>query len=195
MDTATTSAAPVPGAALRVSHEERERAVEMLQEAYADGRIQHEELDRRIEDALAAKDRADLAHALRGLPLAERYVPLPAPAMAAPGTMPPGDQRLLSLLAHWSGMFTSFIGPVLIAYTAGKNSRFVREQALEAANFQLTFIGAVIALGIVTGVTLGLAGLLFPFLFLAWFALTAVGGLSAAVGNNWRYPKTLRPLS
>ena len=194
MNTASTSAAPAPGAALRVSHEERDRAVEMLQEAYADGRIQHEELDRRIEDALAAKDRADLAHALRGLPLPAQYAPASYPAVAT-AAMPSGDQRLLSLLAHWSGLFTSFIGPVLIAYTAGKNSRFVREQALEAANFQITFVGAVIALGIVTGVTLGVAGVLFPFLFLAWFGLMAVGGLAAVVGNHWRYPKNLRLLT
>ncbi|GAB3425150.1 DUF1707 and DUF4870 domain-containing protein [Flindersiella endophytica] len=197
-----TATSPMPGpgpvgpGALRVGHAERDQTVELLQNAFAEGRLNHEELDRRIEDALSARNRADLAEVLRGLPVSHPYQAAVAPmAPRPPHAMPNGEDRLLSLVAHWSGLFTLFVGPAIIAYTAGKNSRFVREQALEATNFQLTFLGAIIALGIVTGVTLGVAGVLFPLLVGAWFILMGIGGLSAAAGNRWRYPKSLRLLS
>jgi uncharacterized Tic20 family protein len=190
----TPATGPVGPGALRVGHAERDQTVELLQNAFAEGRLNHEELDRRIEDALSARNRADLAEVLRGLPVHHPYQAA-APPAAAPQAMPNGEDRLLSLVAHWSGFFTLFVGPAIIAYTAGRNSRFIREQALEATNFQLTFLAAIIALGIVTGVTLGVAGVLFPLLFGAWFILMGIGGLSAAAGNRWRYPKSLRPLN
>jgi uncharacterized protein len=188
-----TQPATNPGA-LRVSHAERDQAVDLLQNAFAEGRLDHTELDRRIERALSARNRADLSEVLHGLPVAHPYqVPVAAPSL--PQAAPDGEARLLSLVAHWSGLFTLFVGPAIIAYTAGKHSRFVREQALEATNFQLTFLAAIIALGIVTGVTFGVAGVLFPLLGGAWFILMGIGGLSAAAGNRWRYPKSLRLLT
>ena len=195
----TPTAAPAGPGELRVGHAERDQTVELLQNAFAEGRLNHDELDRRIEDALSARNRADLAEVLRGLPVQHPYqAAMPhraAPVVGPPHAMPSGEDRLLSLVAHWSGFFTLFVGPAIIAYTAGKNSRFVREQALQATNFQITFLGAIIALGIVTGVTLGVAGVLFPLLFAAWFILMGIGGLSAAAGNRWRYPKSLRLLT
>ncbi len=175
----------------------------MLQAAFADGRIDHAELDRRIGGALDAKDRADLSYALRGLSLAGRTAPAPAsravgrgPAfgVAVPGPAPTPDERTWALIAHWSGIVTLFVGPALIAMTKGKRSRFVRAQAFEAANFHLAFLAAIIGLGLVTAVTFGLAGLLFGPLAMAWLLLAGVGGLSAAAGNAWRYPWNLRVL-
>lgn len=187
---------PVGPGALRVGHAERDQTVELLQNAFAEGRLNHEELDKRVENALSARNRADLAEVLHGLPVQHPYQAAARPAAAPlPHAMPNGEDRLLSLVAHWSGFFTLFVGPAIIAYTAGRNSRYIREQALEATNFQLTFLAAIIALGIVTGVTLGVAGVLFPLLFGAWFILMGIGGLSAAAGNRWRYPKSLRPLN
>lgn len=183
---------------LRVSHAERDQAVDALQNAFAEGRIDHAELDRRIEGALGARNRADLAQVLHGLPVAQPYQARVAPPVmpgAVPQAVPDGEARLLSLVAHWSGFFTLFVGPAIIAFTAGKNSRFVREQALEATNFQLTFLGAILALAVVTGVTLGLAGVFFPLLVGVWVILMGIAGLSAAAGNRWRYPKTLRLLT
>jgi DUF1707 SHOCT-like domain len=47
-------------AALRVSHSERQRAIEILESAYADGRLDHAELEQRAERALTARTAADL---------------------------------------------------------------------------------------------------------------------------------------
>ncbi|MEQ4205354.1 DUF1707 and DUF4870 domain-containing protein [Actinopolymorpha sp. B17G11] len=185
--------------ALRVSDEEREQAVQMVQNAYAEGRIDHSELDHRVGEALNARDRSDLSGALRGLPpapqrTATRSAGVPAPGPDASPPAPSGSERLWALAAHWSGIFTLFVVPALIAMTKGRTSEFVRTQAWEAANFQLTFIGANIAVGMATAFTFGLAGLLFVPLAMVWLVLTGMGGLSAAVGNRWRYPWNVRVL-
>lgn len=199
------------GGGLRIGDAERDRAVAMLQDAYAEGRIDHAELDRRIGSVLAARERGELSSALRGLPTAGgAFVPLADPGAGRPGrsgaghpatswvgstaldARPESLERSWAFVAHWIGFVTLFVGPMIIAVTKGKSSRFVREQAWEAANFHLTFIGANILLGIVTAVTFGLAGFLFAPLALAWCALTGIAGLASAAGNHFRYPWSLR---
>lgn len=185
--------------ALRVGHEERERAVSMLQDAYSEGRIDKAELDQRIESALAARTRSDLAAALRGLPLAGGAgigvgVGMPQPRPTVTGTVASLD-RSWGMVGHGLGIVTSFVGPAVVAATKGKTSPYIRQQAMEAVNFQLTVIGAYIALGIVTAVTFGVASFLFPILGTAALVLAAIGGLSAATGNRFRYPFTLRLFS
>jgi uncharacterized Tic20 family protein len=185
-----------PSGAVRVSDAERDRAVEMLQLAYTEGRIDHHELDQRIEAALAARDRADLAQALRGLPLpamsSDRVAP--STAVAPSGATLTGSERTWAMVAHWSGIATLFVGPAVIAATKGKESAYVREQSYEAINFQLSFLGMIIALGILTAITFGIAGMLFGPLTLVWLLFSGIGGLSAAGGNRFRYPWSFRLL-
>ncbi|NYH91540.1 DUF1707 and DUF4870 domain-containing protein [Actinopolymorpha rutila] len=195
-----------PAGSLRIGDAERERAVEMLQTAYAEGRIDHTELDLRVGGALAAVDRAELAHALRGLPLPDTGAPSASGASGAsgtwstaprvptgrPGAVPSGTDRSLALLAHWSGVPTLFVGPLVIAATAGQRSAFVREQAVEATNFQLTFLGACIAAGILSGITFGIGAVMYVPLILAWMLLSGIAGMSSLCGNRWRYPWSVR---
>ncbi|HZC27133.1 MAG TPA: DUF1707 and DUF4870 domain-containing protein [Actinopolymorphaceae bacterium] len=190
-----TSSSSSPSGALRISDAEREQAVEMLQSAYAEGRIDNGELDTRMGRVLRALDRADLSTALRGLPLPPSIAaPAGARVARAPATAPAADERTWAMLAHWSGIVTLFVGPALIALTKGRSSRYVRTQAWEAANFNVAFLGALLVVGIATGITFGIASVLFPVLTLAWLLLAGVGGLSAAAGNQWRYPWNLRLL-
>ncbi|MFI2203828.1 DUF1707 domain-containing protein [Streptomyces sp. NPDC020192] len=51
-----------------LSEDDRETAVRRLQEAYADERISHEEMDERLDRVLTAKTHGDLAVALTSLP-------------------------------------------------------------------------------------------------------------------------------
>ncbi|MFR9726437.1 DUF1707 domain-containing protein [Streptomyces sp. MS19] len=62
--------APVPedDAARLVGDGDREAAVRRLQEAYAEGAVPHEEMDDRLQKALTARTRGDLAGALAALP-------------------------------------------------------------------------------------------------------------------------------
>lgn len=51
-----------------LSEDDRETAVQRLQEAYADERISHEEMDERLDQVLIAKTHSELASALASLP-------------------------------------------------------------------------------------------------------------------------------
>lgn len=181
--------------ALRVGHTERDRAVSMLQEAYSEGRIDKAELDQRIDAALAAQTRADLATALRGLQFgAPAGASVPQPRPATNGTVASLD-RSWGMVAHGLGIVSSFVGPAIVVAAKGKTSPYIRRQAMEAVNFQVTVIGAYLAIGIVTAVTLGIGSFLFPVLGMVSMVLAAVGGLSAATGSQFRYPFTLRLFS
>jgi len=196
--TTTTSnpwSAATGGDAMRVGHAERERAVGMLQDAFSEGRIDKAELDQRIEVALGAKTRADLAAALRGLPLGSTFGPFPEPTLQprpAASVVVTSLDRSWGMIGHWLGIVTSFIGPAIVLAMKGRTSLYIRRQALEAVNFQLTVGGAYAAIGIVTAVTFGIGSFLFPILGTVSLVLAAVGGLSAATGGDFRYPFTLR---
>ncbi|MFE7133181.1 DUF1707 domain-containing protein [Streptomyces sp. NPDC057638] len=51
-----------------VSDDDRESAVRRLQDAYAEGRLAHEDMDGRLQGALTATTREELERALTGLP-------------------------------------------------------------------------------------------------------------------------------
>ncbi|MGI8334240.1 DUF1707 SHOCT-like domain-containing protein [Actinomadura scrupuli] len=59
---------------LRVSHEDRDRVVELLRVAAGDGRLTAEELDERLETALTARTYGDLAALAKDLPAAPGLV-------------------------------------------------------------------------------------------------------------------------
>ena len=78
---------PVPGGAgLRASHDDRDRAVEVLRVAAGDGRITAEELDERVGAALTARTYGELAALISDLPAAPGSLPLVpgSPSGAAP---------------------------------------------------------------------------------------------------------------
>lgn len=78
---------PVPGGAgLRASHDDRDRAVEVLRVAAGDGRITAEELDERVGAALTARTYGELAALISDLPATPGSLPLVpgSPAGAAP---------------------------------------------------------------------------------------------------------------
>jgi class 3 adenylate cyclase len=61
------AAQPARPAGLRASHADRDRAVEVLKAAAADGRLTADDLDQRLEAALTARTRADLEPLLADL--------------------------------------------------------------------------------------------------------------------------------
>ena len=63
-----TTPVPVDRADLRVSDRDRERVVELLSHHAGEGRLDADELDGRIERALAARTRGELAGVTRDLP-------------------------------------------------------------------------------------------------------------------------------
>lgn len=165
---------------LRISHAEREPAIERLKVAYAEGRLDHTEFDMRMHLAMTAKTRNELAAVLTDLvPPADQAWSLAPQGPAGPE--PTGEDRMLAAFAHGSGAVTSIVGPLVFLLLSGKRSAFVRRHAVEALNFQLTLL-------LITIVTFGIGGLLYA---VAWIAsgIAAVIGLT---GQDFRYPWTLR---
>jgi len=175
-----------------VTPAQRDRAVEILKEMYADGRLTHFELDQRLEKALGANTRAELNSAFDGV-LAKpvpTYVPVAFQRPVQPYRARSG--RGLGTLAHWSGYPAFFVGPAVIAATARNPA--VRRHAIEALNFQLTAIGTFIGLGVLAAITHGFTWFLFPFAGFAWFVLTGIAGLATLIGNDFKYPFSVRLL-
>jgi uncharacterized Tic20 family protein len=163
---------------MRVSDAEREPVLERLQEAYADGRIDHDEFDMRVHLAMTAKTRDDLGTVTRDL------VPVQQRGALVPGAVPEqptGEDRMLAAAAHAVAVPTLFVGPLVLMLLSGKRSEYVRLQAKEAVNFQVTLL-------LVAIVTFGVGGLLYA---VAWI-LSAIAAVFALTGQTFRYPWILR---
>ena len=110
----------------------------------------------------------------------------------APGGEASQDQRTMALLAHILGIFTGFLGSLIIWLVNKDNPEksFVTDQAKEALNFQITLIIAYFISGILTLVLIGF--LLLIVVGIAWLVLTIMAALAANKGEAYRYPFTLR---
>jgi uncharacterized Tic20 family protein len=108
-----------------------------------------------------------------------------------PETVRP-DERTWAVLAHLGGVVLVVVLPLIIRATAGRSSDFVRDQATEALNFQLTVLGAalislflwVILIGILMSAVVGIGSLV----------LIVPPAMQAPAGGRHRYPVTLRPV-
>jgi uncharacterized Tic20 family protein len=95
-----------------------------------------------------------------------------------------------AVLAHVLGIFFSFIPPLVVLLAKGQTSGFVRDQAVEALNFQITVILAYIVSAILIIVVIGLVMLL--AVGIASTILAIVAAIAASRGEAYRYPVNLR---
>ncbi len=98
----------------------------------------------------------------------------------------------LAALAHILGMFTGFLGPLVI-YMLRNEEDLPRDQAREVINFQITVkmatIGSVLLIPIAVGILLFLAVICGDLIF------SVAGTLAAYRGERYRYPVCLRLLT
>jgi len=115
--------------------------------------------------------------------------PPPPPTSAGPV---PSDQRTMALVAHLLGIFTGFIG-ALIIWLINKDDTtkpFVIDQSKEALNFQITIAIAYIVSSILVVVLIGT--LMLAAVWVANLVLCILAGVKANNGEAYRYPFTLR---
>lgn len=173
-----------PSLRLRVTEEQRDRALGYLQEAYADGRLDDAEFERRMAKALGAGTRKELNAAFTGL----AHIPISS------GAVRPARQRTASTLqdvgaalVHWSPLVSWIVGPAVVYGTAERGTR-MRAEAARALNFQILmtlviasgffFVNNLTWLAVVWWITSGLA----------WLIGTIVGGARVATGKPAGYP-------
>jgi len=100
--------------------------------------------------------------------------------------------------AHWSALVASvvalaFLGPLIVMLTKGNESPYVRRQAVESLNFQLSILIYAVVSFILVFVLVGL--LLLPIVGLMWLIFTIIGSVRASRGEEYRYPVTIRLVS
>lgn len=125
----------------------------------------------------------------------QQYGGPPPSGYGAPGQMSVQDERTWGMLAHISAIlgaivFLSFIGPLIVMLVQGNKSPFVRKQAVEALNFQITTYIAAIVSAILIIVIIGFFMLI--AVGIAWLVLTIMAGIAANRGEDYRYPVNIR---
>lgn len=108
-------------------------------------------------------------------------------------TSPSRDECNLAMLAHLLGIFSGFVGALVLWLVKREESGFAAQQAREALNFQITVAIAMMAAFMLKFVLIGF--LLFPVIFLANFIFCLLGAVSATKGKAYRYPLALRLIS
>ncbi|GAA3730715.1 hypothetical protein GCM10022205_15060 [Spinactinospora alkalitolerans] len=185
--------APAANAHLRLTHADRDAVADRLKDAYADGQLDHDEFEERLDLAMGAKVRADLEPLLSDLNIDRPRTSAPSVAVpTAGGPEPDKEERVWALGGHLSGYFTLALGPLVVLLLKGGTSPYVRRQATEALNYQLNFLIFSILLPVIAIVTLGLGLVVYLFMVLGWMVLPLIAGLASALGANWRYPLTWR---
>lgn len=158
-----------------ISDEQRDRAVAHLSSLYANGTINEAELDRRLDQALGARDRVELNRSLQGLARIAPAVLTPrAPGQAAPA------ENVAAGMVHLSGLLTSFVVPAIVKAVATPGSRTWWEAA-RAMSLQLT--AAVVGV-IAMMVTVIFGGNLMFFAWAAWLASTIWASVRAFNGKS-----------
>lgn len=115
----------------------------------------------------------------------------PEPA-AGPSTEPTKDDRNLAMLAHLLGIFTWFLGPLLIWLLKKDQSPYIDSQGKEALNFQITIGIAYLAVGVLSCLTLGFGALLGPIIWIVAIIFGIMGAVGASRGEPFRYPIAVR---
>ncbi|NUW40352.1 DUF4870 domain-containing protein [Nonomuraea rhodomycinica] len=109
------------------------------------------------------------------------------------GPRPGTDDTTMAMLSHLLGLLVSWVGPLIIYLMKKDEAPYVRDQAAEALNFQITmFIGYVVA-GILSIFVIGL--LLFPVVWIVSLIFHLQAVVAANRGENYRYPLSVRLVS
>lgn len=105
-------------------------------------------------------------------------------------SLPAKDDCNLAMLAHLLGIFTGFIGALLIWLLKKDTSAYIAQESAEALNFQLTVMIGYVICGVLTLVLIGL--LAFPLLYVVNIVFCILGAVAASKGTGYRYPFVLR---
>lgn len=103
---------------------------------------------------------------------------------------PTKDERNLGMLAHLLGIFSGFVGALVLWLVKREDDGFVAEQAKEALNFQITIAIAMLASVMLKLLLIGF--LLVPIVFIVNFVLCILAAVTASKGTSYRYPFALR---
>ena len=114
---------------------------------------------------------------------------LPPPAPPQP-LETNSEARTMGMLCHLLGIFTGFLGPLILWLVKREESPFVDDQGKEALNFQITVVLASMVGAATACLIIG-----FFILIAVWIAnlvFSIIGTMEANKGVRYRYPICLR---
>jgi len=94
------------------------------------------------------------------------------------------------MLCHLLGLFTWFIGPLIIWMLKKEEHPFIDQQGKEALNFQISWLVYFLAAGILTVIVIG--ALLMPVLSVAGLVLIVMACIKTSKGEAFKYPLIFR---
>ena len=109
---------------------------------------------------------------------------------AAYPAIPTSDEKTMSMLAHAGGIFFGFLPALVIYLTKGNESAYIKEEAKEALNFQITLAIAYVVSTVLIIVLIGL--LMMLVVWVASVALMIMAAIAVNNGNAYRYPINIR---
>lgn len=162
-----------------------------------------------MSDTNDPQEPVDLGKQDAGAPSSPPPVP-PAPPVppGAPGQPPyagqprgltPADERLWAGMAHWGALVAgmvaglAFLAPLLVLVIKGNDSAWVRRNAVESLNFQLSMLIYFIVSVVLIFALIGFVTT--PVLAVAWLVFTIIGAVKANNGEDYQYPLTIRMVS
>jgi len=134
--------------------------------------------------------------------MSQQGPPPPPQPPIPPGGGPPGQpplsadqERLWGMLAHLLSFVAAyialgFVAPLVVLLVFGPRSAYVRAQAVESLNFNLSWLLYAIVAGILVIIGIGLLILL--ALGIAYVVLVIIASVRANNGQLFRYPLTIR---
>jgi len=122
----------------------------------------------------------------------------PAAPLQSQPQMSPSAERQWAAGAHLSGFAAAyvalgFLGPLVVLLVVGDRSPMVRRHAVEALNFNLSWLLYIVIAGILAFVLIGLPILV--ALGVAYLVLVVLAAVEASRGGDYRYPLTIRLVS
>lgn len=100
------------------------------------------------------------------------------------------NQRTMSMLSHILGIFTGFVGPLIIFLIARDDQPVVKDHAKEALNFQITIALASIVSAFLILIVIGIIGLIAIGIGNIIFSILAA--MAASRNEEYRYPVCIR---
>jgi uncharacterized Tic20 family protein len=117
-----------------------------------------------------------------------------AEASAGAGQQPPRETtkeaRMWAMLAHLLGLFTCFVGPLIIWLVKKEEDAFVDNQGKEALNFQITVALAMVVSGLLSVVCIGI--ILGAVVAVGDLVFCILACVKSNAGEAYRYPVSIR---
>ena len=119
------------------------------------------------------------------------------PAGGPPGQQPltPDQERLWGMLAHLLSFVAAyialgFLAPLIVLIVFGQRSAYVRANAVESLNFNLSWLLYAVVAAILIFLVIGIVILI--ALGIAYVVLVIIASVRANNGEFFRYPLTIR---